>query len=110
VGYLVQIASGNEGGIAAVIVAIATLIGAVFTGIFKFLQSYDGRTDKATASSLSTMASARDDAIVGEERMRLERDEARRETLTANRRADRWMEGAQAAELELARRPIEGDQ
>jgi hypothetical protein len=101
---MADLASGNEGGIAAVIVAIATLIGAVFTGIFKFLQSYDGRTDKATASSLSTMASARDDAIAGEERMRLERDEARREMGKAYKERDRWMERARTAELELARR------
>jgi hypothetical protein len=95
--------SGNEGGIAAIIAAIAALISAVFAGIYKLVQGYDGRQDKATGESMATMAAARDDALAGEVRLRNERDDARRETAKAYRERDRWMDRAQKAELELAR-------
>lgn len=100
---IMAVAENSEGGIAAVIAAIAALITAVFAGIYKLVQGYEGSNDKTRDASLAVMAASRDDALAGEERMIQERDDARRETAAANRRADRWMERAQAAELKLAR-------
>lgn len=99
----------NEGGIAAVIIAIATLIGAVFTGIYNFLKNYDGRMDKATGESMKQLAARTDDALAGEERMRLERDQARAETVREREEKNKWMERATAAELKLARMRARND-
>jgi hypothetical protein len=93
-----EAAALNESGIAAIIVAISALIGAVFTALFQVIKYGGERVDKSTSESLRTMAQSRDDAIEGEkraiadrDRLIQERNDARAETATAYKERDRWM-------------------
>jgi hypothetical protein len=109
----------NESGIAAIIVAISALIGAVFTALFQVIKYGGDRVDKSVGESLRTMAQSRDDAIDGEkraiadrDRLIRERDDARTEMAGAYKERDRWMEmwqneqaRANVLEVRLAQKP-----
>lgn len=91
---MAEAGGSDAGGTAAIIGAIAALITAVFAGIFKFLQTYDGRTDKAIGESMKSMAAQRDDALEGEKR-------AQESETRAWKERDEWMMRALIAEAEL---------
>ena len=75
----------------AIIGAIGALIVAILGALGVFVNTANTRADKLSGESRSVMQQRVDDALAGEEQMRRERDEARAETVTANRDRDRWM-------------------